>query len=50
MDGLIARNFRGQKSLLGSVLDPVADKLLVGTMFITCTYAALIPGERMLLK
>ncbi|GMS80623.1 hypothetical protein PENTCL1PPCAC_2798 [Pristionchus entomophagus] len=43
LDGLIARNVRGQKSLLGSVLDPVADKLLVGTLFITCTYAALIP-------
>ncbi|GMT11413.1 hypothetical protein PFISCL1PPCAC_2710, partial [Pristionchus fissidentatus] len=43
LDGLIARNVRGQMSLLGSVLDPVADKLLVGTLFLTCTYVGLIP-------
>uniref|UniRef100_A0A0K0CZV8 cardiolipin synthase (CMP-forming) n=1 Tax=Angiostrongylus cantonensis TaxID=6313 RepID=A0A0K0CZV8_ANGCA len=29
LDGLIARNVPGQKSLFGSVLDPVSDKLLV---------------------
>lgn len=43
LDGFIARNVPGQKSLLGSVLDPVADKLLISTMFITMTYAGLIP-------
>uniref|UniRef100_A0A1I7UJW9 cardiolipin synthase (CMP-forming) n=1 Tax=Caenorhabditis tropicalis TaxID=1561998 RepID=A0A1I7UJW9_9PELO len=43
LDGWIARNVPGQKSLLGSVLDPVADKLLISTMFITMTHAGLIP-------
>ncbi|PAV81701.1 hypothetical protein WR25_04731 [Diploscapter pachys] len=43
LDGYIARNVPGQHSLLGSVLDPIADKLLISTMFVTMTYAALIP-------
>ncbi|CAI2349062.1 unnamed protein product [Caenorhabditis sp. 36 PRJEB53466] len=43
LDGWIARNVPGQKSLLGSVLDPVADKLLISTMFVTMTHAGLIP-------
>lgn len=44
LDGLIARNFESQKSLLGSVLDPVADKLLVSTLFVTLSCVDLIPG------
>jgi len=43
LDGLIARNFESQKSLLGSVLDPVADKLLVSTLFVTLSCVDLIP-------
>jgi len=43
IDGWIARNFRGQQSKLGSFLDPMADKVLVGTMFLTLTYIDLIP-------
>lgn len=43
IDGWIARNFEGQKSKLGSFLDPMADKVLVGTMFFTLTYVDLIP-------
>lgn len=43
LDGFIARNFKHQKSTLGSVLDPLADKLLVSTMFITLTYVQCIP-------
>ncbi|CAJ0591992.1 unnamed protein product [Cylicocyclus nassatus] len=43
LDGLIARNLPGQKSLLGSVLDPIADKFLVSVMFITMSCANLIP-------
>ena len=31
-DGYIARNFRGQASSLGSFLDPLSDKILVGMM------------------
>uniref|UniRef100_A0A915BT38 cardiolipin synthase (CMP-forming) n=2 Tax=Parascaris univalens TaxID=6257 RepID=A0A915BT38_PARUN len=43
LDGYIARNVKGQSSLLGSALDPIADKLLVSTLFITLTYVDLIP-------
>uniref|UniRef100_A0A1I7YUJ3 cardiolipin synthase (CMP-forming) n=1 Tax=Steinernema glaseri TaxID=37863 RepID=A0A1I7YUJ3_9BILA len=43
LDGYIARNVPGQKSSFGSILDPVADKLLVSTLFVTLTYVHLIP-------
>lgn len=43
LDGYIARNVRNQSSLVGSVIDPVADKLLVTTVFVTLTYVKLIP-------
>lgn len=43
LDGFIARNVPGQRSLLGSVLDPIADKLLVSVMFVTMSCVALIP-------
>jgi cardiolipin synthase (CMP-forming) len=36
LDGLIARKF-GQKTVLGSFLDPMADKLLLTSAFITLT-------------
>ncbi|VDP14270.1 unnamed protein product [Onchocerca flexuosa] len=43
LDGYIARNVRNQSSLVGSIIDPVADKLLVTTLFVTLTYVKLIP-------
>ncbi|VDD90484.1 unnamed protein product [Enterobius vermicularis] len=43
LDGYIARHMRGQSSSLGSIIDPVADKVLVTTMFLTLTYVNLIP-------
>ncbi|XP_043188312.1 probable cardiolipin synthase (CMP-forming) [Amphibalanus amphitrite] len=43
LDGWIARTFPGQSSLLGSFLDPLADKLLVATLFLSLTYTGLIP-------
>ncbi|VDN08290.1 unnamed protein product [Thelazia callipaeda] len=43
LDGYIARNFPGQKSLIGSIIDPLADKLLITTLFITLTYVKLLP-------
>ncbi|XP_014242279.1 probable cardiolipin synthase (CMP-forming) [Cimex lectularius] len=43
LDGLIARNYRSQASKLGSFLDPLADKILISTMFITMTYVDLVP-------
>ncbi|VDK69086.1 unnamed protein product [Litomosoides sigmodontis] len=43
LDGYIARNVRNQSSLIGSIIDPVADKLLITTIFVTLTYVKLVP-------
>ena len=45
LDGYIARTFPSQRSVLGSVLDPLADKLLIATLFLSLTKVSLIPGE-----
>jgi len=42
LDGFIARRFH-QQSKLGEHLDPLADKLLLSSMFLTLSYARLIP-------
>lgn len=42
LDGFIARSW-GQKSDLGMVLDPIADKLLVTAAFVTLTILDAIP-------
>lgn len=42
-DGWIARTWTSQSSKLGSFLDPVADKLLVGTLFLSLAWVGLIP-------
>lgn len=44
LDGWIARTWRTQSSKVGSFLDPIADKLLIGTLFLTLTYVDLIPA------
>ena len=44
MDGWIARKFPGQASKLGSFLDPLADKILVTTMYLSLTTACLMPA------
>jgi cardiolipin synthase len=43
LDGLVARLFR-QKTILGAYLDPIADKLLLTTAFITLAIQGLIPS------
>ncbi|CAG7828033.1 unnamed protein product [Allacma fusca] len=43
LDGYIARVVPGQSSALGSFLDPMADKILVATLFLSLTYVNLIP-------
>lgn len=43
LDGWIARNFESQASKMGSFLDPMADKVLIATLFIALTYMDLIP-------
>ncbi|KAJ8980184.1 hypothetical protein NQ317_011429 [Molorchus minor] len=43
LDGWIARTWEGQSSNLGSFLDPMADKVLIATLFLTLAYSNLIP-------
>lgn len=43
LDGWIARTWRSQSSKLGSFLDPMADKVLIATLFLSLTYVDLIP-------
>ncbi|XP_028038627.1 probable cardiolipin synthase (CMP-forming) [Bombyx mandarina] len=43
LDGWIARNWKGQSTKMGSFLDPMADKVLVATLFISLTWQNLIP-------
>jgi cardiolipin synthase len=45
VDGWIARNFESQASKMGSFLDPMADKVLIATLFLSLTYMDLIPGK-----
>nr|XP_019942327.1 PREDICTED: cardiolipin synthase (CMP-forming) [Paralichthys olivaceus] len=44
LDGYIARTWPTQKSALGSALDPLADKILVSILYVSLTYADLIPA------
>lgn len=43
LDGYIARTWPSQKSALGSALDPLADKILISALYISLTFADLIP-------
>lgn len=43
LDGQIARRWPSQMSKMGSFLDPMADKLLVGAVVISLTYVELMP-------
>ena len=42
VDGWLARRF-GWQSALGGVLDPIADKVLLATVFVTLAYLKLVP-------
>jgi len=44
LDGLLARLLK-QRSLLGEYLDPVADKLLLSTLFLVLMHIGLIPMQ-----
>ncbi|XP_077585892.1 cardiolipin synthase (CMP-forming) [Stigmatopora nigra] len=44
LDGYIARTWPTQKSALGSALDPLADKILISVLYISLTYADIIPA------
>ena len=43
LDGYVARNWPNQKSYLGSILDPLADKLLIGSLTITLAMTGMMP-------
>ncbi|CAH2045608.1 unnamed protein product, partial [Iphiclides podalirius] len=43
LDGWIARTWKGQSTKMGSFLDPMADKVLIATLFICLTWQELIP-------
>jgi cardiolipin synthase (CMP-forming) len=47
LDGYIARKFPSQQSALGSIIDPLADKIFVCTLTITLTQCGLLPLELM---
>lgn len=42
LDGYLAKTF-GWRTRLGSLLDPIADKLLITSVFLTLTYLDLVP-------
>ncbi|HEX2918083.1 MAG TPA: CDP-alcohol phosphatidyltransferase family protein [Edaphobacter sp.] len=42
LDGLLAR-WLSQRTTLGQYMDPIADKLLLSTLFVVLTHATLIP-------
>jgi len=44
LDGTLARILR-QRTMLGQYLDPVADKLLLSTLFLVLTHKGLIPAR-----
>jgi cardiolipin synthase len=45
LDGYIARNFKNQSSYLGGIIDPLADKLLIGSLVVTLGYMNMLPLE-----
>ncbi len=44
LDGMLARMLK-QRTMLGEYLDPVADKLLLSTLFLVLTHQGLIPAR-----
>ena len=44
LDGYVARRWPSQASMLGSFLDPLADKVLVAALFLSLTYVGVIPA------
>ncbi|CAL8073287.1 unnamed protein product [Calicophoron daubneyi] len=45
LDGAIARRFPGQQSVVGTYLDPAADKIMVATLVISLTVSDLFPSS-----
>ncbi|PAA82922.1 hypothetical protein BOX15_Mlig000793g2, partial [Macrostomum lignano] len=45
LDGWVARRWPSQRSLLGSLLDPLADKTLVAALSLSLGYVGLLPAQ-----
>lgn len=43
-DGTLARRY-GMSSVLGTILDPAADKILMTTMVVSLAYKGLLPSK-----
>ncbi|CAL8073290.1 unnamed protein product [Calicophoron daubneyi] len=50
LDGAIARRFPGQQSVVGTYLDPAADKIMVATLVISLTVSDLFPSIVLFLR
>lgn len=44
LDGYIARNYAGQATVLGTYLDPFADKFIINVLSASLWYVSLLPG------
>lgn len=44
LDGFIARKYPSQSTVLGTYLDPIADKVFISTMSLTLWYTETLPG------
>ena len=44
LDGFIARKYPSQSTVLGTYLDPIADKVFISTMSLTLWYTGTLPG------
>ena len=44
LDGYIAKNYSGQSTVLGTYLDPLADKIMINTLATSLWYNSLLPG------
>lgn len=44
LDGYIAKNYKGQRTVLGTYLDPLADKIMVNALAASLWQVSLLPG------
>lgn len=49
LDGYVARKYPSTATVLGTYLDPIADKLFVGVTSVTLWYTSVLPGPLVLL-
>ena len=44
LDGYVAKNYEGQATVLGSYLDPLADKLMINALALSLWHVDILPG------